>query len=226
MVEFSGAGQGPPPCSGEVVRRLAELGLTWEQLWRVIAAGIRARHDTNRFAPLPAAGLRDWIARVETLRRQLAGEGWNLVNNHRIPLTVNPERSVGVGVLLGDESTGHPDPAQPRSKYPKGPQVLELAEGNDTLFSLADMGVDLMDAGDLDRVSTWMLVTHRFEVPGVLAGRDSEVRVHSELSLPGKPGSTHIDTWLKRIPLPPSSFPPPSEGLPDGDDVDGLTEEM
>ncbi|MEV5831534.1 hypothetical protein AB0L25_38815 [Spirillospora sp. NPDC052242] len=219
----------PPQESPQVAARLAGLGLDWSsQLWVAIREGERARRTATDTEPTSAGGLKDWIARVGRLREKLGDEGWKPVNNYQIPIAVNPAKTIGVGVLLGDHATAGPDPG-PLSKYPKGPKVLEVAARNRTLFSPAEAGrPDLMDDHEYSRLSTWFLVTYRQVIPR--CGNDpARALIVSELSLPGGTAGENggfPQVWLDRIILPASEFPIKREPFDGDEDIPDLFEGM
>lgn len=215
----------PPTASEEAVRQLADLGLTWDVLWLAIAAGEKVRQEATRFHPVPAGGLMDWLARVAALRSGLNEQGWVPVDNRQIPLAVREDAAIGVGVLLGDFNTGNREQG-PRSKYPKGKEVLAVAKGNEALFTPADCGhPELLDVDDYERLQVWFLVTYRHVRPADTSkpGGVKEAEVRSELSLPGPSFSkTHMDNWIDRIHLPRTRFALAAQPVADGDEVDGL----
>lgn len=198
---------GPPKVPGHTERRLAALGVFWPQLWSAIKAGEEARQTAIEEEPTVSGGIKDWIARVGTLRSLLVAEGWTLLNNYQIPLVVNPDRTIAIGVLLGDEDTAGPAPG-PSSKYPKGPKVKDRARQNEALFPTSQARSDHMDSEEYARLSTWLLVTYRFVIPGTLP-EPSYAGIRSELSLPGDAtgqDKSFQGAWLDRIPLPPLQF--------------------
>ncbi|MBD2892686.1 hypothetical protein amrb99_15980 [Actinomadura sp. RB99] len=218
-----------PDESTQVKAALAALGLAWPELWQAIRDGEEQRQTANRYQPRSAGGLKDWIARVGTLRETLDGRDWRYVDDYQIPLSINPHNTLGVGVLLGNEKTGQePASAQgPRSRYPKGPKVAEVAARNEQLelplTELNDPAQDDQDVNDVlyPELEVWFLVTYRvidLQPPDL----EAAVRVYSELSLPGRTSGTttpvYIDRWLKRIPLPPSTFRLNPQTPPDADE--------
>lgn len=227
-----------PEESPQVKAALAELGLTWPHLWQAIRDGEEQRQTATSHEPNPAGGLKDWIARVGTLRRTLAARDWQPINDYQIPLSISPDGATGVGVLLGDEKTGEGPASRsgPRSRYPKGPKILEVAARNEQL-SFDDEGIDESKTADDqadgeadEQPEIWFLVTHRILLSHPPAP-EFPVHVHSELSLPGKSAGqdtpTYIDKWLKRIPLPPSSFRLNPETPPyDDDNLDEIPDDL
>jgi hypothetical protein len=183
--------------------RLAALGLKLEYPQEAIRAGEEARRTWNPTEPPNAGGLKDWIARVGSLRGQLMQhESWRAYNHQQMALAVNPDKTIALGVLQGDAATGTAYGPKPRSKYPKGRVFEDLAARNQlTLFSLGEAGaLDRLEDEELARMQTWVLLTHRTKTNG-------RIEVYSEISLPKSIGPRGlVDEWIDRIILPKLEF--------------------
>ena len=142
---------------------------------------------------------------MRVLRERLIDKlKWARSDLDGLPLVVNPERTMAIGVLLGDRKTGWVGPYHPRSRRPVGEKKIKLVAHNDQ--PELDLGlpprqippgeIDIRSEG-LAGVRTWFLVTHR------RVDREGGVRVSSELSEPSETGlSAYVERWIRRIPFP------------------------
>jgi len=188
--------------------QLAQLGLKYEYFERLIREGEEARSTATKDDAKNAPGTFDYFARVRTLRELLRTEqGWLLYDPKQSPLIVNPDKTVAVGVLLGDARTGLPGNPQPRSHRPAGVAKEALVARNQDLtpglFPLpVDPDEDLLVEDEYARLATWYLLTYRYT-----ARKQGFVEVRSELSLPSRVGANgKIDSWDRRILLPAIRF--------------------
>ncbi|WP_329013084.1 hypothetical protein [Streptomyces sp. NBC_01601] len=188
--------------------QLAELGLKYEYFERLISEGEEARAGATLDDAVNAAGTFDYFARVRTLRYLLrTEEGWKRYDPKQSPLTVNPDKSMAIGVLLGDARTGLPGNPQPRSHRPAGVAKESLVARNQGLgpglFPLPEDEPEMeLTEDEYARLATWYLLTYRYE-----AREQGFVEVRSELSLPSRVGARgKIDSWDRRIPLPAQRF--------------------
>lgn len=198
---------------------LAELGLKYEYFERLISEGEEARAGATEDDANNAAGTMDYFARVRTLRYLLRTEGqWKRYDPKQSPLSVNPDRTMAIGVLLGDARTGLPGNPQPRSHRPAGVAKESLVARNQDLdpglFPLPpqdDPEAELTD-DEYARLTTWYLLTYRYA-----ARKQGFIEVRSELSLPSRVGAQgKIDSWDRRIILPAIRFKKTFD-YPDGD---------
>jgi hypothetical protein len=205
--------------------RLAALGLKLVYPQEAIRAGEQARRTWNPAEPPNAGGLKDWIARVGSLREQLMQhEGWRAYNHQQMALAVSPDKTIALGVLQGDAATGTAYGPKPKSKYPKGRVFEDLAARNQlALFSKGEAGaLDQLEDEELARMQTWVLLTYRTKA-------NDRVEVYSEISLPKSIGPKGIvDEWIDRIILPKIDFEPVVELDDDSgtDDFDFPVEEL
>ncbi|MFJ6141729.1 hypothetical protein [Kitasatospora sp. NPDC092286] len=186
-------------------RLLADMGLRPEYFDRVVRMGERSREQCTSDDPKNARGTQDYLARVRELRFQLrTEEGWKRYDPQQAPLIVNPDKTIGIGVLLGDARTGLPGNPQPRSHRPAGVTKAAAITRNQHLQQLSlftpAAGPDEvhLDDDEYANLATWYLLTRRIE------GRKSNiVEIRSELSLPDRVGPKgRIDSWRARILLP------------------------
>jgi hypothetical protein len=198
---------------------LAELGLRYEYFERLISEGEEARASATEDDANNAAGTLDYFARVRTLRHLLrTEEHWKRYDPKQSPLSVNPDKTMAIGVLLGDARTGLPGNPQPRSHRPAGvAKEFMVARNQDLepgLFPLPpqdDAEVEVT-ADEYARLTTWYLLTYRYT-----ARKQGFIEVRSELSLPSRVGAQgKIDSWDRRILLPAIRFKKTFD-YPDGD---------
>ncbi|MFF2044047.1 hypothetical protein ACFVVX_26870 [Kitasatospora sp. NPDC058170] len=186
-------------------RLLADMGLSPEYFDRVVRTGERSREQCTKDDPKNARGTQDYLARVRELRFLLRTElGWKRYDPKQAPLIVNPDKTIAIGVLLGDARTGLPGNPQPRSQRPAGITKEAAVARNQNLQQLSlftpAAGPDEvhLDDDEYANLATWYLLTRRTE------GRKSNiVEIRSELSLPDRVGPKgRIDSWRARILLP------------------------
>jgi hypothetical protein len=205
---------------GDPESQLAAFGLKMEYFYDALRAGEQARRLITRNHPSNAAGTEDYFNRVFVLRERLIElVHWARGELDGLPLVVNPDRTMAIGVLLGDHQTGWPGPYHPRSKRPVGEAKVGLVAQNgqqEVLFRrpLIANEVDL-EAEDLFRLKTWFFVTRRRPL------MDGVVVVSSELSLPSETSKTgYVDKWARRIPFPDLRFENVTPNV-DDDESDG-----
>ncbi len=191
------------PHGGSGGDELAALGLTEEHLRDALVAAEDARRTATPNDAPNAAGTLDYFARVRALRDILiTTRDWRRLNYKQLPLVVNPDHTVAIGVLLGDERTGQQG-APPRGRRPVGTAKAELigAWGAEKPAQLALAWEDIEEPGEeavLDdteqsELRTWYLLSRRVPLRG-------QVVVYSELSLPESVNAQgHVDRWTKRI---------------------------
>lgn len=184
---------------------LAKLGLKLEYFYDAIRAGEQARRLTTRNDAPTAAGTDDYHRRLRVLRDGLIDkEKWLRGELYGLPLVVRPDKTLAIGVLLGDHKTGWQGNYHPRSKRPLGEVKIGLIaqNGQQTVMfrrPLVAGDVDL-EAEDLSKLATWFFVTYR------RVTREGIV-VSSELSLPSDVSkSNYVETWRRRIPFPDLHF--------------------
>ncbi|MFC6065082.1 hypothetical protein [Streptomyces ochraceiscleroticus] len=193
------------PGDRDHIQQLAELGLKHEYFDLAIRLGEEARDGATKDDPKNAPGTLDYFTRVRTLREALrTQERWRRYDPKQAPLIVNRDKTIAVGVLLGDARTGVPGSPQPRSHRPAGVAKEALVARNQdlTLFPLPEepTEADEVNLGEDEyaQLATWYLLTYRY-----VARKQGFVEVRSELSLPSKVGTQgKIDSWSRRILFP------------------------
>jgi hypothetical protein len=208
-------------------RRLGSLGIRLDWLDRAVRAGVEASTTATPDEPAVSTGLKDWMARVGTLRQLLRTEaGWVRLDQLNVPLVHNPEKTIALGVMLGNENTGYAHGGPPASKSAKGPAFAKITAGNTIpLLTRAEVaGPGQLEDAELAGLQVWFLLTYAVAL-------DGNLHVFREVSLPAPTtDGEKITSWLTRIVLPPMNFGPvplPADtALADFDDLDVLVEPL
>lgn len=192
-------------------------GIKVEYLHDVIRAGEGERRTSTADDPTNGPGSIDYILRIRKLRQIFRKElGWLRHNLHQLPLVVNPEKTLAIGVIQGDAVTGIPGAHQPRSKKPAGQvkQSLVVQNIQPALFDLpGDEQEAVLNDEELAALQTYFLMTRRLRKP------DGTVIVYSELSRAvGFDSLGYVDDWSPRICLPPLEFEPVVDYIEGTDD--------
>jgi hypothetical protein len=194
-----------PDNSEDCEEQLAKLGIKLVQLHDALRAGEEARRLTTANDPRNAAGTVDYFRRIRVLRERLIADSqWARLDLNQLPLVANPDRTMAIGVLLGDFRTGWAGPYQPESRRPIGEGKIRLVARNQqqmTLFpKMANPQEVDLESEDLEQLQTWFLISNRR-----LFG--DYVTISSELSFPSQTGVTnYITKYARRIPLPELRF--------------------
>lgn len=202
---------------GDYEDQLASMGLRSEYLYHAIEADEQERRLVTANDPPEAGGMRGYYSRVRTIREDLIlHEGWKRASLNGLPLVVNPDRTIAIGVLLGDHKTGWPGSYHPRSMRPVGISKAKLIAQNPTTLTLFPVPVPPdsadLESADLTKLTTWYLITYRRVL------RDKVV-VASELSLPcNVDDAGRVDKYTRRIPLPEREFAAVIPYIPGQDD--------
>ncbi|MEV1167415.1 hypothetical protein [Nonomuraea sp. NPDC049784] len=180
-------------------------GLKIQYFHDAIRAGEGDRRACTSDDPKNAPGSRDYFARMRTLRQRLRKElQWKPFDlSNLLPLVVNPDKTLAIGVVLGDAYTGVPGPRHPRSKRPLGEIKQGLVEQNrqGALFDLpAGPNEAVLTDDELADLETYFLVTHR-RVTNDKVIVQCEVSKAVELD-----PQNYAFRWRPRICLPPLEF--------------------
>ncbi|WP_326604230.1 hypothetical protein [Streptomyces sp. NBC_01800] len=191
--------------------QLAALGLEPKHFDRILRMSEQSRREgTTKDDAKNAPGSQDYFTRVRELRHALRTElGWHPYDPLQAPLIVNEDKTVGIGVLLGDHRTGLSGSPHPRSKRPAGVTKERAVARNQNLQlpfeepEFVEPDGSQPDADDYALMETWYLLTHRHE-----ARATGLVTVRSELSIPDRVGpGGRVDSYQRRILLPAIEFP-------------------
>lgn len=169
-------------------RRLAELGLTVEQVHDTLLYGA-AEKATYTDLDAPGAGeYARWSRHVRRMSENLAPQGWERINPDHQPTIVHPSYEHALVITGGNSATGLAY-ANPTNKNPKGRSIRNAVIGNkeSVLFRPQDVQPVL---GGLRQ--TWVLLTY--------VGDGGRLR--AEVSLPGDMVGEQITKWIHRIILP------------------------
>jgi hypothetical protein len=151
-------------------------------------------------------GIASWAEGIRTIRDLLTPFSWNSEDNRGQPLAVNPEGTLAITVLSGDEVTGKVGQGQPRTSAGHGPATVEFVDANTWLWP--ELEADAKARRELERSrakNTWVLLMHRDVGLG---------QVRCELSHPtGMDQDKRIVSWSERIILAPVEFEPTPETL-------------
>lgn len=176
----------------EVAERLAELGLDTEVLKQAITTSLLAWLECTANDPPSFSGICAWAAVVRTLRESLIPRGWERLNDHNLPLTVNKKIGVAITASSGDECTGVEE-LFPRTRNPKGSTTQQKVKVNAIQLGLF---TDMTDSpeelvAEVEKWNTWLLLSYRDQ-----ASRT----VRCELSKPIGIGTDgRVDGWYERI---------------------------
>jgi hypothetical protein len=170
--------------------RLAELGLTVDDLHHAIRFGYLARLSCNANDPPAFVGIMFWGRTTRGLRERLAPLGWKK-NDVKQSTVMNADETIAILVSTGDDATGIAD-GDPKSRFPKGPatKAAVTANGQGELFPL--------DQVTKRRPTTWVLLQN-------VARCEDQIVIRAELSRPSLMDEDgRIGGWFERIILPPN----------------------
>jgi hypothetical protein len=191
----------------EAVDRLAELGLSLEQVERIVRRADADASMCTPFDPPIMEGLTRWARTNRYLREELAPAGWQFDNPRNFPRTIHPSGEYAITATTGDDLTGLAD-LLPTTKYAKGYATTEaVAQNGQPTLDFGDFDFSPLRARGEEQVElsvprTWFLLFH-LDAAGF--------RV--ELSLPDAITDGRITRWAQRIVLPP--FPRDDDRLAD-----------
>lgn len=171
-----------------VLRRLAELGLTELQLRDAVMRGQFAWAACNPFHPRIFAPIVSWAETVAALRENLAASGWEPSDEHNYSVAIAPAGQVAIAVATGNEYTGlvHTSPS---TKASKGKHTVSAILVNQAQLSLGLDEVPQTPVEETSERTTWLLLMYR-----------DEQEIRCELSLPVSIGADmRVDAWRERI---------------------------
>jgi hypothetical protein len=174
--------------------RLATLGLTPEIVRDAVMAGEVHRRRCTRNHPPSYGGYGAWAETVCRLGELLKPEKWTRRDPSNFSIVVNADETVALAVSTGDDRTGREGDPHPRTKYVKGPTVIEAIDRNVIQMELFDTG-RRKKVAELPKL-TWFLLMVRAR---------GEVRY--EVSLPNAVDDEgFVVAWRERIILDPLMF--------------------
>ncbi|EXU69492.1 hypothetical protein Z951_02830 [Streptomyces sp. PRh5] len=195
----------PIPEPDDVRAQLGGMGTRLEFLHNVLRAGEAARRTAVPNDPMGTGGRRAYEAHVRTIRElHIEQEGWARLIHGRLELVCNSDRSVAMGVMVGDAGTGQASlfPKNARRRGPATDMVTRANAGEGTphvqtaLFvaGAGPNGVALSEE-EAYALKTWFLLSYRTKV-------GDTVRIDCELSQPKRFEDGFVIEWGRRIPLP------------------------
>lgn len=195
----------PSPEPDDVQAQLGGMGTRLEFLHQVLREGEAARRTAVPNDPTGTAGRRAYEAHVRTIRElHIEHEGWSRLIHGRLELVCNADRSIAMGVMVGDAATGQAS-LFPKNARRRGPATGMVARANagegassiqTALFAAGagPKGVALSEE-EACALRTWFLLSYRVKV-------GDTVRIDCELSQPKKFEDGFVKEWSRRIPLP------------------------
>ena len=144
----------------DAAARLADLGLTSEQLVRVAQRARAEAATCTDFDARSAPGVWLWSKMLRFLREELVLGGWEMQRPRGAELTLNRELGIKILVTSGDKNTGSLV-ASPQPKNPQGPSFFDAVASNQPTFDFgpgyADPEVSV-DPDFLETLETWIVV--------------------------------------------------------------------
>ena len=196
-----------------VARRLEDFGLGVDNLLVAVRAGFTAWESCTELDPRMFPGLSMFAVAVRHLRMELAKKGWTKCDDGNYSLTIAGDKSVAIGVSLGDGATGLPE-LSPSTKSPKGTRTMDaLVVNNLQLGFDFEIPDGYRPRAIKESYVTWLLLMHR-----------TEDKVFSELSHPlDFDEKKRVNVWRERIILPSIDIAPIDQfdiGTDDGVTID------
>jgi hypothetical protein len=182
--------------------RLAVLGLDAIAIEKMVLHGLMARQACSPLAPPSYPGVTQWAETIVGSRLLLIPKGWVPNDAHNYSRIINPDATIAIVVATGDEQTGIAS-AEPRTKYPKGPETAAAVQANKQM-EFPGLAIAALDKVAGSEIETWILLP---------STNDFEMRY--ELSRPkAQDKDGRVIAWSDRIIFPPIEI----EGLPGRDD--------
>ena len=195
----------PSPEPDDVRAQLGGMGTRLEFLHDVLRAGEAARRTAVPNDPTGTAGRRAYEAHVRIIRElHIEQEGWARLVHGRLELVCNANRSVAMGVMVGDAATGQASlfPKNARRRGPATDMVTRANAGESaphiqTALFVAGAGPDgvALSEEEACALKTWFLLSYRTKF-------GNTVRIECELSQPKRFEGGFVVEWGRRIPLP------------------------
>jgi hypothetical protein len=115
----------------EIHSRLADFGVTREELLTVVASAVGARRSASPMAPASAGGLMAWIRGTEALRAIFLPKGWELTRTDNIEAVYHAETGVKI-IYQSADRAGDPvaDPLAVSKKGLGSARAVESGQGD------------------------------------------------------------------------------------------------
>ncbi|MFE7611646.1 hypothetical protein [Streptomyces celluloflavus] len=213
MVNLEASGE-----PGGYATELASLGLRSETLRQALGASNTERAlCSKKHAARIAPGIYAYNGLVTSLSRQLEDEGWERVDLAGVlPIMLNPDRRIALGVTSGNHLTGlRLGRQQPRSRYPKGELTRKLVGRNVSQgqIELLTRSVFQMDEpkDELAGYNLWLMLVY-FD--------QERKEIRHEVSLPERLNvKGYVKDWYARV-TPPDFYSVDSDDFEINDDGD------
>lgn len=182
-------------------RRLAQLGVTAEELTQTLSTGYGHAAGCTDHDPRSLPGTLVWGKGIGHLRDLKRRAGWRPARHSNYETAVHSSGTHQIALASGTSQTGVPDGLPPRTRTPKGPATsravkrnrqLPLDMGQGDVFS----GPGVESFAEQDR-ATYLLLHYLDVEAGV---------IRSELSRPDAMEGKNISSWRERIMLPTLPF--------------------
>lgn len=174
----------------DVARRLADFGMTRDQVLEVIRACVSGAGNVTENDPPGTQGWETYRFGVRRFREVLRREGWEKDNTDGLATIVNHQLHVRIAVANTDGNTGIPDKL-PQNRTKKGPTSERVAVANEALLPGVEWPVSPKtgeDAPSIVGYATWHFCVY-------IDGDD----VRAELSLLNGFESGFFTGWQERI---------------------------
>jgi hypothetical protein len=179
--------------------RLADLGLEDRHLVVPVQRGLLAWAACTSNHPLLYPGYAAWAETVRALREELVPIGWQPLDDHGLPLVVNPHGTLAIAVSTADAATGRRDeiPSTRSGKGPKTEQLVTVNQWQANLFP-TDEYLSASSKASNDR-TTWILLFCRDD-----AARELRCELSRPIHFDGDERA--VNGWLERIILTATPF--------------------
>lgn len=117
--------------AAEAGTRLADFGVTRDELMAVVGAAVGARRSASAFAPASAGGLMAWIRGTEALRALFLPKGWEITRTDNIEAVYHAESGVKI-IYQSADRAGDPiaDPLAVSKKGQGSARAVECGQGD------------------------------------------------------------------------------------------------
>lgn len=185
--------------------RLTELSsdLTEDLFHKVIFSGLGARNEITHASATTAAGIKQWLQTVETLRTLLGEKDWRIHDQKNCPFISSSDQKISIIVMTGNIETGRLGFEDPTNQAEKGAVAENFIHSNRQL-QLFNRDAFNKAKNHRDGTEVWAFLYHYDK---------SLNEVRYELSYPTGFDKKKITSWDERIilgsiPNKPADFTP------------------
>ncbi|MGV8804660.1 MAG: hypothetical protein ACWA6Y_06835 [Polaromonas sp.] len=185
------------PCTKTIVEseaieaRLQELSpdLIVELFYNVMFSGLGARNETTEASAATAAGLKQWLETVQTLRGLLSAKKWRIHDERNCPFISSIDGRISIVVMTGDSETGRQGRVDPTNQAEKGIVVEGFVHSNRQL-ELFNQDAFKLAKSKQNETQVWAFLYHY----------DKKLKeVRYELSYPTGFNKKKISEWGERL---------------------------